>query len=1005
MAGLEQLEIHSKSYIVRWVKVGEGHTISWSIQPQKKSINFGIFKHPGNAGTSNVAAAARKPLSGESTDSIPTERARRPSSVSSGKNNTDSTAQDQLKAKGFLPVQWYGKCEADKVLMGTYAVQPGQGGMYGLIFDNTFSKTYGKTATFVLLTYPSDAPPRTGHHAQNQNIPPGASTLGALNGLGKNDSPKSGATPSESVESLHSRSGVASRGNSIPARWESGESEAALSTYHVGVLQKRRRKRGQGYARRFFSLDFVSCTLSYYQSRNSSALRGAIPLSLAAIAADEQRREISIDSGAEVWHLRANNAKDFSEWTVALQKASNIARGVDDQKTPSPKKLHLSTIGHHSVVSTEEDYEWQQVESLVSRIVGTRDAVRRLSKDTAPTTRKSPSPGMGLGISSGNLLSPSPNPNVGENGEYSQPFPPPPEKKAFWKRKSSVPTTPQIFQRSIQSQLAIPAPTTATTVSGNATAASGARQQRINEETGMHEHCNALLKDLDTVLLDFAALLAASRRRRTPIPNSARSTTRNSMDSSSTGEFYDAKAEIDHSQVLIIGRQGHEDTHPSEVDDDLEGRDTSSISSDEEDNLAPAVPGVASLFPVKPKTLDPLPLSITPQRRNTVQAPTVMPPSLIGFLRKNVGKDLSTISMPVSANEPTSLLQRMAEQLEYASLLETAAAQNNATQRLLNVTAFAISQFSGSRAKERAIRKPFNPMLGETYELVRSEKETPGGLRLLVEKVSHRPVVMAIQAESNTWSFSQTPAPTQKFWGKSAELITDGRARTALRLLDGTDEFYSWNIATVFLRNVVVGEKYVEPTGTMTITNEITGAKATVEFKQKGMFGGRSEDVQVETYTAEGRNAGVGLTGTWSTSLHITKSGKPGPEIWHCGDLVDGAAQRYGLTTFAASLNEITEIEKGKLPPTDCRLRPDQRATEMGNLDAAETWKLKLEDGQRRRRSELEAKGEKHRPRWFVRAEGGDEGEEVWKLKNGKEGYWEARAAGKWDGMEDILSG
>lgn len=60
MAGMEQLEIHSKvsisqvigaydaggtnswqSYFVRWVKVDEGHTISWSIQPHKKSMYGG----------------------------------------------------------------------------------------------------------------------------------------------------------------------------------------------------------------------------------------------------------------------------------------------------------------------------------------------------------------------------------------------------------------------------------------------------------------------------------------------------------------------------------------------------------------------------------------------------------------------------------------------------------------------------------------------------------------------------------------------------------------------------------------------------------------------------------------------------------------------------------------------------------------------------------------------------------------------------------------------------
>jgi hypothetical protein len=161
-----------------------------------------------------------------------------------------------------------------------------------------------------------------------------------------------------------------------------------------------------------------------------------------------------------------------------------------------------------------------------------------------------------------------------------------------------------------------------------------------------------------------------------------------------------------------------------------------------------------------------------------------------------------------------------------------------------------------------------------------------------------------------------------------------------------------------------MGEKYVEPVGSMTVTNETSGAKATIEFKQKGMFSGRSEDVQIESYNPDGVHTGVGLTGTWTTNLRILEAGKAaGAEIWHAGDLVDNAAQTYGLTIFAASLNEITELEKGKLPPTDCRLRPDQRAAEMGDLDTAETWKAKLETSQRVRRKEAEEKGQPHKPR------------------------------------------
>ena len=109
--------------------------------------------------------------------------------------------------------------------------------------------------------------------------------------------------------------------------------------------------------------------------------------------------------------------------------------------------------------------------------------------------------------------------------------------------------------------------------------------------------------------------------------------------------------------------------------------------------------------------------------------------------------------MPVSANEPISLLQRVSEQLEYSSLLDDAACDlSSSIRRLLCVTAFAVSSLSVLRVKDRAIRKPFNPMLGETFELVREDK----GYRLISEKVSHRPVQMAIQAEAEKWSLNQS---------------------------------------------------------------------------------------------------------------------------------------------------------------------------------------------------------------------------------------------------------
>ncbi|KAH7148548.1 Oxysterol-binding protein-domain-containing protein [Dactylonectria macrodidyma] len=980
MAGIEQLEVHSKSYVLRWVKVEDGNTLSWSVQPHKKSINFGIVKHPGSGATTLAAST------GDSFDGAEETRG-----VAEGKSSRFSkkeiTAQDLLKSKGFIPIKWTGKCEADKVSMGTYEVPQGQSGMYGLVFDNTFSKQTSKTATFVVLTYPTGSAPHTSSHLPNLQAPKAGSSQISL---GRHSAANLDGVASASFDSLHSHK-AGGKATSVSGRSDGGNP----SNYHVGNLHKRRRKKGQGYARRFFSLDYSTCTLSYYYNPKSSALRGAIPLSLAAIAADQRRREISIDSGAEVWHLKAPNDKEFQEWARALERASRVARGLEALDLPAPTGLRVNThIPPIQQSSAQENREWEQVEALVSRVVGTRDALRRLTKEVTAQSKPTISP---------KYLTPGSG-AIEEEDTY---FTAAPERKSFWRRKSGTPLTMTptgAVQASTAAALAVPSPgsvTTTISASSSRTARRRSRGNSIQEENSLQDHCQSLLADLDSVVAEFTTVISNSKRRRLPMSASAGGP-RRSMESVSTAdEFFDA--EDANSGVLQLDKiDASEEEIPGSDDNEASFQDNSSISSIEEDEKVD-MNDTNQLFPSKPKNLAPLPYDKPVTRRTTIAPATVSPPSLIAFVRKNVGKDLSTISMPVSANEPTSLVQKVAEQLEYGQLLSQAAKQSSPTDRLLFVAAFAISQFSSGRAKERAMRKPFNPLLGETFELVRSEKEVPGGFRLIVEKVQHRPVVLAMQADSTSWSFSQSASPGQKFWGKSAEITTDGRVRIVLRLSNGQEERYSWNIATMFLRNVVMGEKYVEPVGTMHVVNDSTGHKAAVEFKSKGMFGGRAEDVIVEIFNPEGVNTGSGLTGTWTSGLKTSGKGG-GQEIWRVGTLVENAAQTYGFTSFAATLNEITEIDQGKLPPTDCRLRPDQRLAEQGKLDEAEEWKHGLEEAQRARRRDLEERGEMYRPRWFVKAENCPEGEEVWKLKSGKEGYWEERAKGSWQGVEDIFA-
>lgn len=975
------------------MEVEAEHTIFFNIEPQKKSINFGIFKHPGHG-------SAPTPEFPSLTFEPPPTPALRPDDTlneSHTSRNASSTATEKLKSIGLKPVSWYGICDANKVSTGKYDVPKGEGGMYALVFDNTFAKQLSKSVTFVLLTYPINSPPQLSHHMHHvQGSSAAAATTRrhrsasrVLQHESSDSVNRNGSTTTEMLDGC-----VESRTQNL------GNSESSTtSNFFTGTLQKRRRKRHQGYARRFFSLDYNTSTLSYYHNRNTLALRGAVPLSLAAIGANAATRQISIDSGAEIWHLRAINQKDFEAWKSALELArtnfNSISGAFRSQIDVPGSRQSLTRL------DVGEGLEWAKVESLARRIQGSRDAARSLVQETdpkyaSPATLKPTNSDLGSVASS---TSESPPEQTPGNGYFNDG-----ERRPFWKRKpSSERTMPGMFKRSFSSQPSTPSGTSNTPPLPGKMASLAPESALLasHQEESLHDHCMALLRDLDTIVADFEVLIEASKQRQSPVPVSAVS--RHSIDSQGTQEFFDADGGSG-SQLLAIHQETDDESEPSANGSAIDGEDSASASDVDGPanlNVINDTPESAtSAFPSKPKSLTPLPISQTIERRTAVPSPTVSPPSLIGFLRKNVGKDLSTISMPVSANEPLSFLQRASEQLEYSALLDEAANPSKSSiVRLLYITAFAISNLSISRVKERAIRKPFNPMLGETFELVREDC----GFRFIAEKVSHRPVRMACQADSESWSFTQAPMPTQKFWGKSAELVTEGHVRI---ILHTTGDRFSFPPPTSFLRNIIAGEKYIEPVGTMTITNEKTGEHATATFKSRGMFSGRSEDVLVQTYTAAGDELPLGLAGKWTSSLALTDPANPKASetpIWQVSPLAPDVSKRYGLTSFAASLNEITPIEKDKLPPTDSRLRPDQRALEENDFDGAEELKARLEEAQRSRRRQMEEEGREWVPRFFTKVEADVGGEEVWKLKGGREGYWEERGKGMWQGVERVF--
>lgn len=123
-----------------------------------------------------------------------------------------------------------------------------------------------------------------------------------------------------------------------------------------------------------------------------------------------------------------------------------------------------------------------------------------------------------------------------------------------------------------------------------------------------------------------------------------------------------------------------------------------------------------------------------------------MPPiSLWSLLKNAIGKDLSRMPIPVNYSEPVSMLQRLCEEMEYSELLDLAyAAQDDPLKRIQYVAAFAASSYGSTDGR---VTKPFNPLMGETFEFV----SPTGGFRYVSEQVSHHPPISACHCESSKY--------------------------------------------------------------------------------------------------------------------------------------------------------------------------------------------------------------------------------------------------------------
>uniref|UniRef100_A0A2K5CI52 Oxysterol-binding protein n=1 Tax=Aotus nancymaae TaxID=37293 RepID=A0A2K5CI52_AOTNA len=351
--------------------------------------------------------------------------------------------------------------------------------------------------------------------------------------------------------------------------------------------------------------------------------------------------------------------------------------------------------------------------------------------------------------------------------------------------------------------------------------------------------------------------------------------------------------------------------------------------------------------------------------------------NLWNILRNNIGKDLSKVSMPVELNEPLNTLQHLCEEMEYSELLDKASETDDPYERMVLVAAFAVSGYCSTYF--RAGSKPFNPVLGETYECIREDK----GFRFFSEQVSHHPPISACHCESKNFVFWQDIRWKNKFWGKSMEILPVGTLNV---MLPKYGDYYVWNKVTTCIHNILSGRRWIEHYGEVTIRNTKSSVCiCKLTFVKVNYWNSNMNEVQGVVIDQEGKVVHR-LFGKWHEGLFcgVAPSAKC---IWRPGSMPTNYELYYGFTRFAIELNELDPVLKDLLPPTDARFRPDQRFLEEGNLEAAASEKQRVEELQRSRRRYMEENNLEHIPKFFKKVIDANQ-REAW-VSN--DTYWELR--------------
>uniref|UniRef100_A0AAX7W0U7 Oxysterol-binding protein n=1 Tax=Astatotilapia calliptera TaxID=8154 RepID=A0AAX7W0U7_ASTCA len=746
-----------------------------------------------------------------------------------------------------------------------------------------------------------------------------------------------------------------------------GQSNVQRPDKHEGFMLKKRKWPLKGWHKRFFVLD--NGILKYSKSPidiQKGKLHGSIDVGLSVMSIKKRARRIDLDTEEHIYHLKVKSQDIFDAWVSKLRhhrlyRQNEIVRSPRDatmrtfppsaaMDSPQPTPAVVNEVK----VSSLLPYGTICALSLLARCQSNLTELSRLLQSLEILQRTQSAPNftdmqtncVELSKKEKRLNRRWRTKSVGKDAKFQLQVPVPLSASMSPVRLHS--SNPNLCAELVDFQPPVSRLTDSVECASDyiklqeefciiAQKVHSLLKSAFNTVAIEKEKIKQILSDQEQP--DQSAQINSLRKSLSQVMNNnkmapvqASNESRLSM-SESVSEFFDA-------QEVLLSASSSEN----------EGSDDESYVSDVSDNISEDNASVTDNVSRQSS-------AFRNGRRSCLSAPCpdTSNINLWNILRNNIGKDLSKVSMPVELNEPLNTLQRMCEELEYSELLDKAAETEDPFERMVLVAAFAVSGYSSTYY--RAGSKPFNPLLGETYECIREDK----GFCFFSEQVSHHPPVSACHCESKNFTFWQDVRWKNKFWGKSMEILPIGSVNL---MIPRFGDQYEWNKVTTCVHNILSGRRWIEHYGEITIRNiKSSACLCKLTFVKGNYWSSNVNEVQGFVMDQEGKVIHR-LFGKWHEGVYcgVPPSAKC---IWRPGSMPTDYELYYGFTRFAIELNELCPELKDALPRTDARFRPDQRYLEEGNLEMASSEKQRIEDMQRVRRKWNDENNIKHEPRFF----------------------------------------